>query len=182
MENEIKITESAEIKKNLDLFKRKIASQKHDTSTSNFITFIIISDLVLDNLESELQKINLNRTQFGILVSLVENGGTAIPSLLSDKVRRSKYAITMAVDSLEKAGLTKSKKTELDSEIKSDRRLRKVSITEKGLDALKNALSLNRQIANTMMQSFNKEEELQFKTSLDSLLDNLHKVLNKSTG
>jgi DNA-binding MarR family transcriptional regulator len=70
---------------------------------------------------------------------------------LTAKGTRSKNAITRAVDSLERLGFTKSNGT------KQDRRLRKVSVTEKGLDIVEKTMDLRHRIGSQVMQCLNDD-------------------------
>jgi DNA-binding MarR family transcriptional regulator len=87
-----------------------------------------------------------------ILHILIARGGVLTPTELSRRITRSKHATTKAVDSLEELRLTKSART------KSDRRLRKVAVTEKGLDLVEKTMTLRHRIGSQAMQCFNNEE------------------------
>jgi DNA-binding MarR family transcriptional regulator len=103
-------------------------------------------------------------------------GGTATPSELSNRVMRSKHATTKAVDTLDKLGLARSNKTDLDSKEKGDRRLRKISITEKGLEILERTIPQRNENASLIMQCFDAREAKAFSTSLQTLVQHLEQL------
>ena len=95
-----------------------------------------------------------------ILHILIVRGGTLTPTELSRRITRSKHATTRAVDSLEMLGLTRSTRT------RRDRRLRRVTITEEGLDLVERTMSLRHKIGSQAMQCLNQEEAEAFQTIL----------------
>jgi len=123
-----------------------LKSQHQDLNVHNFLSFIYTSDVVDKYMEIiELRTTGLDRTKLAILHFLLANGGTMTPTELSNCVLRSKDTITKAIDNLDKLGLTKSTKS------RSDRRLRKVSITAKGLDLMEKFLPIRQQIFSRAM-------------------------------
>jgi DNA-binding MarR family transcriptional regulator len=136
----------------LDTLARRLRVQANNLKFDNFLSFIYTSEIVNRYLDIELRKFGLNRTQMSILHILIARGGVLTPTDLSRRITRSKHATTHAVDSLEKLGLTTSAKT------KKDRRLRKVAVTEKGLDLVERTLALRQQIGSRAMQCLDNEE------------------------
>jgi len=98
-----------------------------------FLSFIYTADVVNRYLEIELARYPIGRTGFSVLHHLILHGGTMTPTKLSERVFRSKHAVTRLVDKLEKLGFVKR------GSIGSDRRVRKVSITKEGLAFIKEA-------------------------------------------
>lgn len=138
----------------LDTLAKRLRVQANDLKFDNFLSFVYTSELVNKYLDIELKKVGLNRTQMSILHILIARGGILTPTELSRRITRSKHATTKAVDSLEELGLTRSTKT------KSDRRLRKVAVTEKGLDLVEKTMSVRHKIGSQAMQCLdNKEAE-----------------------
>jgi len=144
----------------LDALAKRLRVQANDLRFDNFLSFIYTFEIVNKYLDNELRKSGLNRTQMSILHILIIRGGTLTPTELSYRITRSKHATTKAVDSLESLGLTRSSGT------KQDRRLRKVSITEKGLDLVEQTMSLRHTIASQAMQCLDQEEAESFQIIL----------------
>lgn len=146
--------------KRLDSLARRLRVQFNDLKFDNFLSFIYTSEIVNRYLDDELKKSGINRTQMSILHIIIARGGTITPTDLSRRITRSKHATTKAVDSLEILGLTKSSRT------KTDRRLRKVSITEKGLDLVEQTMSVRHKIGSQTMQFLNDKEAEEFQSIL----------------
>ena len=146
--------------KRLDSLARRLRIQANDLKFDNFLSFIYTFEIVNKYLDNELKKCGLNRTQMNILHILIARGGTLTPTELSRRITRSKHATTRAVDSLETLGLTRSAGT------RSDRRLRRVTITEKGLDLVEQTMSLRHKIGSQAMQCLNQDEAEAFQTIL----------------
>jgi len=144
----------------LDSLAKRLRVQANDLRFDNFLSFIYTFEIVNKYLDNELRKFGLNRTQMNILHILIARGGTLTPTELSRRITRSKHATTRAVDSLEMLGLTRSART------RRDRRLRKVTITEKGLDLVEQTMSLRHNIGSQAMQCLNQEEAEAFQTIL----------------
>jgi DNA-binding MarR family transcriptional regulator len=144
----------------LDSLAKRLRIQANDLRFDNFLSFIYTFEIVNRYLDNELRKSGLNRTQMSILHILIARGGTLTPTELSRRIIRSKHATTKAVDSLEKMGLTKSTRT------RRDRRLRKVTITEKGLDQVEQTVSIRHDIASQAMQCLDQKEAEAFQTIL----------------
>jgi MarR family 2-MHQ and catechol resistance regulon transcriptional repressor len=144
----------------LDLLAKRLRVQANDLKFDNFLSFIYTSEIVNRYLDNELKKFGINRTQMGILHILIARGGILTPTELSRRITRSKHATTKSIDSLEVLGLTKSART------RSDRRLRKVTITEKGLDLVEQTMSLRHKIGSQAMQFLNDKEAEKFQNIL----------------
>ena len=144
----------------LDSLAKRLRVQANDLKFDNFLSFIYTSEIVNRYLDNELKKFGINRTQMSILHILIARGGILTPTELSRRITRSKHATTKAVDSLEVLGLTKSART------RSDRRLRKVTITEKGLDLVEQTMSFRHKIGSQAMQFLNDKESGKFQNIL----------------
>ena len=144
----------------LDSLAKRLRVQANDLRFDNFLSFIYTSEIVNKYLDTELRKFGINRTQMSILHILIVRGGTLTPTDLSRRITRSKHATTKAVDSLEELGLTKSTST------KRDRRLRKVTITEKGLDLVEQTMSLRHTIGSQAMQFLDRDNAEAFQVIL----------------
>jgi DNA-binding MarR family transcriptional regulator len=160
----------------LDTLARRLRVQANDLKFDNFLSFIYTSEIVNRYLDTELRKFGINRTQMSILHILIARGGTLTPTELSRRITRSKHATTKAVDSLEKLGLTKSART------KSDRRLRKVAVTEKGLDLVEKTMLLRHKIGAQAMQCLDNKEAKAFQDILTRFRKHVVQLMVKPTG
>lgn len=158
----------------LDSLAKRLRVQANDLRFDNFLSFIYTFEIVNKYLDNELRKSSLNRTQMSILHILIARGGTLTPTELSRRITRSKHATTRAVDSLETLGLTRSAGT------RSDRRVRRVTITEKGLDLVEQTMSLRRKIGSQAMQCLSQEEAEAFQTILKRFRKHVTELIGKN--
>jgi DNA-binding MarR family transcriptional regulator len=117
----------------------EIREQAAQLRVLNFLSFIQTADVVNRYLDIEVARYPVGRTGFSVLHNLVLHGGTMKPTNLSERIFRSKHAITRVVDNLEKLGFVKR------DAIGSDRRVRKVSITKEGLAFVKESQAAGQQ-------------------------------------
>lgn len=117
----------------LQLMAEEIREQAAQLRVLTFLSFIYTSDVVNRYLDIEIARYPISRTGFSVLHNLVLHGGTMTPTDLSERVFRSKHAVTRVVDKLESLGFVKR------NTIGADRRMRKVSITKEGLAFVKKA-------------------------------------------
>ena len=165
----------------MDSLNKRLRVQAKNIRIDNFFSFLYTADMVFNYIDNELRQTGLNRTQMAILSMLVLNGGTMTPTELSSKILRSKHATTKAVDSLEKLGLTKSEKTNLNSKVRGDRRLRKVSITEKGLELLETSMPARHRFGSSLMCCLDRQEANTFKTTLSRLRKHIADLENSAS-
>jgi DNA-binding MarR family transcriptional regulator len=117
----------------------EIREQAAQLRVLNFLSFIQTADVVNRYLDIDVARYPVGRTGFSVLHNLVLHGGTMKPTNLSERIFRSKHAITRVVDNLEKLGFVKR------DAIGSDRRVRKVSITKEGLAFVKESQAAGQQ-------------------------------------
>lgn len=117
----------------------EIREQAAQLRVLTFLSFVYTSDVVNRYLDIELARYSVGRTGFSVLHNLVLHGGTMIPTKLSERVFRSKHAVTRVVDKLEKLGFVKR------SNAGNDRRFKKVSITKEGLAFVKESQAAGQQ-------------------------------------
>jgi DNA-binding MarR family transcriptional regulator len=154
---------------------QNLISQHNDINIYNFLSFLSTSEMVFQYLDQEFhQKIGMDRTKIQILDLLVIKGGTMTPSQLSRSVNRKKITLTTALDNLEKQGLIKSAK------VKKDRRLRLVTITDKGLDIVNSALPLRQEIFAKSMQCLNEKEAISFQSLISRLREHIYSLSGDS--
>ena len=117
----------------------EIREQAAQLRVLTLLSFIYTSDVVNRYLDIEVARYPVGRTGFSVLHNLVLHGGTMTPTSLSQRVFRSKHAVTRVVDKLENLGYVKR------DAIGTDRRVRKVSITKEGLDFVKKSQATGQQ-------------------------------------
>jgi DNA-binding MarR family transcriptional regulator len=117
----------------------EIREQAAQLRVLTFLSFIYTADVVNRYLDIELARYPVGRTGFSVLHNLVLHGGTMVPTKLSERIFRSKHAVTRVVDKLEELGFVKR------GNIGADRRFRKVSITKEGLEFVKESQAAGQQ-------------------------------------
>ena len=117
----------------------EIREQAAQLRVLTLLSFIYTSDVVNRYLDIEVARYPVGRTGFSVLHNLVLHGGTMTPTSLSQRVFRSKHAVTRVVDKLENLGFVKR------DAIGTDRRVRKVSITKEGLAFVKKSQATGQQ-------------------------------------
>jgi len=117
----------------------EIREQAAQLRVLTFLSFIYTAEIVSRYLDIEVARYPVGRTGFSVLHNLVLHGGTMTPTSLSERIFRSKHAITRVVDKLEKLGFVKR------DAIGTDRRVRKVSITKEGLAFVKESQTAGQQ-------------------------------------
>jgi DNA-binding MarR family transcriptional regulator len=118
---------------------RELRAQSRSPRVKMFLSYLYTSDIINKYLDEELAHEKVTRAGFGVLHILILNGGSLIPTTISKKTARSKYSVTRVVDTLEKLGLVERHSTG------EDRRTRRIGITAKGLETVKNATLASRQ-------------------------------------
>jgi len=108
--------------------------------------------LINKYIDKRASRYGQNRSRLDIMHTLITHGGTLKPSQLSKMTFRSKQRITKIIDGLERDGMVKREP------IGKDRRSRRVTITRKGVDSVKENLPRILEISNTAMPSLSHEE------------------------
>jgi DNA-binding MarR family transcriptional regulator len=150
-----------------------LKKQHSDLGVDNSFSILRVSGLLDKFLDLKYRTTGLKRAQIMILFFLLANGGTMTPTELKSKVFRSDNAISKSLDNLDKLGLTKSSRT------KTDRRLRKVTFTEKGLNLIKEILPLRGQLFSQATSILNKKESEELQAILQKVMDHLLKISGK---
>ncbi len=131
----------------------EIREQAAQLRVLTFLSFVYTSEVVSRYMDIELARYPISRTGFSVLHNLVLHGGTMKPTVLSERMFRSKHAITRVVDNLEKLGFVKREA------IGSDRRVREVSITKEGLTFVKESRAAGQQrLGQTLLSPLKKEQ------------------------
>jgi DNA-binding MarR family transcriptional regulator len=152
-----------------------LREQGADLRVDNFVSFIYTSDVMNRYLDRELRKHGYNRTLMNILHNLVTHDGTMTPTELGKRVYRSDHAMTRAIDILHKEGLVEREG------VAEDRRLRKVTITRKGLNLVKKGMTDRKALTFRVMSCLDKGEAETFSAILKRLRKHLFSLLENST-
>jgi DNA-binding MarR family transcriptional regulator len=140
---------------------RELRAQSRNSRVKIFLAYLYTSDIVNKYLDNELVHEKVTRAGFGVLHFLILNGGSMIPTTISKKTARSKYSVTRVVDTLEKMGLVERLSTGVD------RRTRRIGITSKGLDMVRNATLASREaLCNDIFRTLSEKNI----TELDNIL------------
>jgi len=131
----------------------EIREQAAQLRVLTFLSFIYTADVINRYLDIEVARYPVGRTGFSVLHNLVLHGGTMTPTKLSERIFRSKHAVTRVVDKLEKLGFVKR------GGIGSDRRVRKVSITKEGLTYVKESQAAGQQrLGHTLLHPLDQQQ------------------------
>lgn len=129
---------------------------------------LLYTGLLLNKyIDIEARRYGSNRTRLDIMHTLIVHGGILKPSDLSKMTFRSKQTVTEIIDGLEKDGLVKR---EL---VGKDRRTRRVIITRKGLDSIKESLPYTLEVSRKSMPSLSQENMQQLITILKQIRKHL---------
>jgi DNA-binding MarR family transcriptional regulator len=131
----------------------EIREQAAQLRVLTFLSFVYTADVVNRYLDMEVARYPVGRTGFSVLHNLILHGGTMTPTNLSERIFRSKHAVTRVVDNLEKLGFVKR------AAIGGDRRVRKVSITKEGLAFVKESRAVGQQrLGNVLLEPLDKKQ------------------------
>jgi DNA-binding MarR family transcriptional regulator len=145
---------------------RALRAQSRDSRVKVFLSYLYTSDIFNKYLDTVLAHEKVTKAGFGVLHFLILNGGSMIPTTISKKTARSKYSVTRVVDTLEKMGLVERLSTG------SDRRTRRIGITAKGLETVKNAtLASREELCHNIFRTLSDESI----TTLDGILRQVRK-------
>jgi DNA-binding MarR family transcriptional regulator len=115
----------------------------------------------------------VTRAGFSILHYLILSGGSLMPTVISKKTTRSKYSVTRVVDTLEKIGLVRR------LPLGEDRRIRRVIITNKGLETVRNAtLASREQICRDIFGNLDARELDGLDNSLRQVRKRVHRLID----
>ena len=150
----------------------EIREQAAQLRVLTFLSFIYTSDVVNRYLDMEIAGYPIGRTGFSVLHNLVLHGGTMTPTNLSERVFRSKHAVTRVVDRLEKLGYVKR------NAIGKDRRVRKVSITEEGLAFVRESQAAGQQrMGHVLLKPLDKKQIKDLDVMMKKIRENTLKLI-----
>ena len=152
----------------------QLQQQSGEPEIGAVLSLLFASEYLVKYLEGALVDLGINLTKANILYTLTLRGGTMTATDLSKSVRRSKQAITTSIDALVRDGLVKR-------EMDADRRLRKVSITSKGLSLVKKTLPLRNAIAGQVFSCLDDEAYRLLWASLKQVENHMRRLAENGT-
>ncbi len=162
----------------LKILADEIREQAAQLKVQGLLSFLYTADIVNRYLDVQLTEFPIGRTGFGILHHLILHSGKMTPTDISKRIFRSPHAVTRAVDTLKKLGFVKRGSTS------SDRRVRYVSITKKGLEFIKESMHKGQRglLQSVFLLNKNQIEELlpilrQVRKDTLKLIDNYTSML-----
>ncbi len=150
-----------------------LRNQHKDLRVDNSYDLLRTAAMLNNFLNKGYRKLGMKQNQAILLSFMLANGGVMTPTELQNKVFRTNNAIGSSLDSLDKLGLTKS------STSKTDRRLRRVTLTEKGLEVIKRMLPIRRNLFIKPTSCLNKEELETLQRLLEKLENHLLDLTRK---
>ena len=159
--------------KEIETLATSLKDQHQDMRVDNSYDLLRAAAILNKYLLAGYKKIKLKQNQVILLCFLLTNGGTITPTELKQKVFRTDNAISHSLDHLDKLGFTRS------SGSKEDRRHRKVTLTEKGLEAIKQILPVRLALFTKATSCLNEEETRTLQSILEKLENHLLKITTK---
>lgn len=161
--------QDTEIEELIEELNLELNTQHQEIGPSITFNYLLVAALLDRYLTKGFEITGLKRTQIMILSYLLSAGGSLVSKELRSKLIRSNNAISKSLDGLDKLGLTKSTGSKID------RRIRKVTITKKGLKQLKTILTIRREIFAKATQNLNKKDA----EALNSILPKMEMYLRE---
>ena len=152
-----------------------LRNQHKDLRVDNSYNLLRTAAMLNNFLNKGYRKIGMKQNQAILLSFMLANGGVMTPTELQNKVFRTNNAIGSSLDSLDKLGLTKS------STSKIDRRIRRVKLTEKGLEVMKQMLPIRRNLFVKPTSCLNREEQETLQCLLEKLGNHLLDITRKKS-
>ncbi len=144
-------------KKNINKIELKALSREINRISQEVQMASVIAINSTEEIIADFQKREWNRTEstragFRILNILTKYGGHMRFTDISKKVFRSKCAVSRVINNLEKARLVKRE------QVSKDRREKRISITEKGIEYIDATMHQRRLIGRQIMSCLNEKE------------------------
>ena len=143
----------------------EVQTQNEQPYVKGLRFFIRISHFLDKYISANLCIHGLNQTQIRILIFTVAQVRPVTPTELSKITYLTLDTINKSVDNLDKMGLTRSYRS------RKDRRVRKVTLTEKGLDLIEKHLPLRHEVFSNFMSCFSDLEIKTFSDYLERIID-----------
>jgi len=157
------------------LLAKKLQNQHKESHVRSFRDFLTLSHIVDKYLDIKLSADGINRTQRMIILFILSKCGFMTPTEISRRTLRTVDTVNKSIDGLDKMGITKS------SQSKKDRRIRKVTLTEKGLNLAEKTLPARYLAFSQAMDCFSKEESMIFQSLLKRLTENIVGILDRDS-
>lgn len=148
----------------------EVQIQNENASIKCLRYFMKLSHLLSKYLDTKLGIYGLNRTQRRIIIFIVRRSEPMTPTELSKLTTLTIDSINKSIDNLDKMGLTRSYR------YRKDRRVRKVTLTEKGLEMIENSLPLRHEILSQAMGCFNADEIETFSEYIQRTIDQISRL------
>ena len=148
-----------------------IQEKNEEIKLKSMIEFMRLSHLMDKYLDSTLGTFGLNRTQRRLINFILYKNESMTPTELSKLSLLTIDAVNKSIDNLDKKGLTRSYRS------KKDRRLRKVTLTEKGLEIIEKTLPVRNETFEQAMTCFNEKEIKTFLNYMQRLESQITKVM-----
>lgn len=158
----------------LDSLAKEIKLLSSEMRQDAWLSIITTADAVNRYLTLRLRRARFHSTRYGILNALVTRGdGDMTLTTLSKVVFRSKYNVSRVLDKLERDGLVERHASS------SDRRIRKIVITPRGIDIMRESMPERREIANEVTSILSKDEMDILRNVLKRLRKHLNNLIAK---
>jgi MarR family 2-MHQ and catechol resistance regulon transcriptional repressor len=148
-----------------------------DAILRTFILFVQTSRAVLKYADVHLyRKARLSIVKLVVLRALASNGGAMRPYEIADWTQTEQHNITALIKRMRQEGLVAA---ERDS---SDRRYVNVTLTEKGREALNQAIPVAREVVDQVMSSISEGDAVLLEKLLKVLRQNAQLILEQVAG
>jgi DNA-binding MarR family transcriptional regulator len=144
-----------------------LQSQNKDPGIRTFRDLLSLSHLIENYLEERLNSDGINRTQRMIVLLILAKNDYMTPTEISKMTYHTIDTINKSINVLNKLGLTESVRSE------KDRRIRKVTLTEKGVELAEKDIPLRSMAFFQAMDGFSNKEAKVF----ISYINRLHKQI-----
>jgi DNA-binding MarR family transcriptional regulator len=158
---------------NMESIRDQVRIQANDLRVDGFLSFILTADIANRYVELALARHDMSRTDMNILHTLITHDGSMKPIDISRSVFRTPHTITSAIDKLEKKEYVRREITG------QDRRIKLVSITNKGLDLVNQSMPRRQRLTSKAMSCLDQSEMEQLRSILKRLRKNLRAEINK---
>ncbi len=150
---------------------KRLEKQRKELKIRSFRDFLYLTHLIEKYLDAQLSNDSINRTQRMIILFILLKCEFMTPTELSRISLHSVDRINKSIDALDKMGITKSYHSN------KDRRIRKVTLTEKGLDLVEMILPIEHRVFSQAMHSFTKEDMRVFRSLLKQQKEQILQIM-----
>jgi len=116
----------------------------------------------------------INRTQRRIIYNILSHKKPMTPTEISKMIPLTIDTINKSIDNLDKMGLTRSYRS------RKDRRVRRVTLTEKGLEMIEKSLPLRHETLSQVMSCFSKGQIKTLSGYIQRLLDQISRLMEQA--